>query len=197
VTTEDWTAVRVTPTIACLTLALGLTLVPNACGGHAAPASVRASTPNHKSGVPATSSPSASPSATAGDKITLPAGAAYDKVLGGAFQVVDWRVSGNRRGVIVTLAARDPAVRVAARLKSGPGRLDLWLIDTRVQAAAAAKVDESNSGDIAGARFVFPPDDALVVLRMRTADATTVPSAELAESALTGRFLALTVVLHE
>jgi hypothetical protein len=45
--------------------------------------------------------------------------------------------------------------------------------------------------------FVFPPDDALVVLRMRTADTTTAPSAELDESALTGRFLTLTVVLHD
>jgi hypothetical protein len=178
-------------------LALGLALLSTACGGHAAPSSTRTSTTSHKSGAPATSSSTASPSATAIDKIRLPADAAYDKVLGGAFQVVDWYVSGNRRSVVVTLAARDPGVRVAARLKSGPGRLDLELSDTRVQAAAAAKVDESSSGDIAAARFVFPPDDSLVVLRMRTADTTAAPSADLGESALTGRFLALTVVLHD
>jgi hypothetical protein len=82
-------------------------------------------------------------------------------------------------------------------LKSRPGRLDLELSDTRVQEAAAAKDDESGGGDIAAAAFVFPPDDTLVVLRMRTADTTTVPSAHFGESALTGRFLALTVTLRD
>jgi hypothetical protein len=187
----------VTPTIATLTLALGLALAANACGGHAAPKSARTSTRSHTSSAPATSSSTASPSATASDKPKLPAGAAYDKMLGGAFQVIDWRVSDDRRTVVVMLAARDPAVRIAARLKSRPGRLDLELSDTRVQEAAAAKDDESGGGDIAAAAFVFPPDDTLVVLRMRTADTTTVPSAHFGESALTGRFLALTVTLRD
>jgi hypothetical protein len=187
----------VTPTIAILTLALGLARLASACGGHAATSSARASAARDAKGTPATSSSTASPSAPAIDSARLPAGAAYDKALGGAFQVIDWRVSDDRRSVVVTLAARDPAVRIGARLKSEPGRLDLELSDTRVQAAAAAQVDKSSSGDIAGARFVFPPDDALVVLRMLTADATTAPSADLDERALTGRFLTLTVALHD
>jgi hypothetical protein len=188
--------VRVTPTIATLTLALGLALTANACGSHAPPKPVRASTRSHASAASATPSPTASPSATASDKTTLPAGAAYDKILGGAFQVVDWRVSDDRRKVIVMLAARDPAVRIAARLQSAAGRVDVELSDTRVQKAAAAKADESGRGDITAARFVFPPDDSLVMLRLRTADTTATPSADLSETALTGRFLALTVVLH-
>ena len=196
-TTEDCTAVRVTPTIASLILALGLALAATACGSHAAPSATRTSTPGHKSNAPAKPSSTASPSATGMDEIHLPAGAAYDKGLGGAFQVVDWYVSDDRRSVVVMLAARDPSVPIGTPLKKGPGRLDVWLVDTRVQAAAAAKVDEGDRGEIAGARFVFPPDDALVVLRVRTADATTVPSADVWETALKGRFLALTVVVHD
>jgi hypothetical protein len=188
--------VRVTPTIATLALAVSLALAANACGGHAAPKAAKASSHTHMRAATTPSAHAASPSPTASDNTGLPAGAAYDKGLGGAFQVVDWQVSGDRRKVFVVLAARDPEVPIGTPLKRGPGRLDLWLIDTRVQAAAAAKVDESNSGDIADARFVFPPDDALVVLRIRTADATTVPSANVWETALKGRFLALTVVLH-
>ena len=188
---------RVTPTIAILTLALGLALSATACGGHAATSAARASAGSHTSSAPPKSSPTASSSATATDSTRLPPGAAYDKGLGGAFQVIDWSVRDDRRSVVVTLAARDPAVRIGARLKSGPGRLDLWLSDTRVQATPAAKVDESSSGDIAGARFVFPPDDSLVMLRLQMADTTSTPSADLSEHALTGRFLTLTVVLHD
>ena len=187
---------RVTPTTVILTLALGLALSVTACGGHAAPKAARASSAHDVKSASATASSAASPSATATDSTRLPAGAAYDKGLGGAFQVIDWSVSGDRRSVVVTLAARDPAVRIGARLKSGPGWLDLELSDTRVQAAAAAKVDESSSGGIAGARFVFPRDDSLVMLRLRTADTTSTPSADLSEHALTGRFLALTVVVN-
>lgn len=188
---------RVTPTIAALTLALGLALLTNACGGHAAALPRRTSTPGHTSRVPVTSPSTASASPTPIASTGPPAGAAYDTALGGAFQVVGWQVSDNRRSVVVTIAARDPSVRIDARLSSGLGRLDLDLIDTHVQAAAAAKVERSSSGDITDVGFVFPPDDALVVLRMRTADTTTAPSAELDESALTGRFLTLTVVLHD
>ena len=185
-----------TPTIATLALAVCLALAANACGSHAAPKPAKASTRTHASGAPTPSAGLASPSPTASDNAGLPAGAAYDKGLGGAFQVVDWRVSGDRRKVFVVLAARHPAVRMAVRLTSEAGRLDVELSDTRVQDAAVGKIDKAGRGAITAARFVFPPDDSLVLLRVHTADSTATPSADLSQHALSGRFLVLGVALR-
>jgi hypothetical protein len=155
---------------------VALTLVSGACGTTAtAPQSTSgpaatSMTPSSP-GIPSTTpSPSRSwlPPAAAASGLVVPDGAGYDVGLGGRYQLITWTLGKDGRTVFLLLAAAPDAARakyVAAKA-SPPGYLDLNLRDTRPQESSPGHVAGSASGAISSAKLVFPPDDALVVLRL-------------------------------
>jgi len=92
----------------------------------------------------------------------------YDAELGGVFQAVGFEVGeAAPGGVRIAWVASPEAAGSSPEVRCGPkpGVLDIWLSDTRFHADLVTVV-KPGAGPVKSARFVAPPDDSLIVLRV-------------------------------
>jgi hypothetical protein len=95
----------------------------------------------------------------------------YDASIGGIYQLASWDIAATDT-VRLVIVAPQPSKKPRLDFVRKPGRLDIMLRDIRPVEAGSSVA--GSSGIIARARLVFPPDDALAILRLTLKDTAPV-----------------------
>ena len=178
----------------CSLALVAAAVVATACGCGATSPSARSTPPPPtvapSEGPSVSGSPSTVPSTSANVVEAVSATAGYDADLGGEFQAVGVRVTVRQEPGSGSVAI-DWVPRVQGspapmpRLHTRPGVIDVYLRDMRPHTDIVRAL-ASPSGPVARAQFVFPPDDALVILRLTLRDETAAPRATVLRSTTAG-----------
>jgi len=176
-------------------VAVGVVVPLAECGGSAGAGTSQptspsaATTPASGSPVPATPVVTGTPTAR---PTVIPR---YDDSYGGLQQLASWRLLPGANGLELFVALQHAGLKQRVRLESAPGVLTIDLSD--IVPLPTALKPANGEGPIVRAGLFFPPDDALVVLRLLLADRTARPQATVRQTQLSTTALRVTVTLQE